>query len=86
MMHKMTLAPMVFSLALQFVGCSPPSAFEKTKSEAESGDAEAQYNLGLMYDKGNGVEQGYSEAVLWFRKAAEQGNEAAIRSLKVMGK
>ncbi|MDE5880873.1 MAG: caspase family protein, partial [Muribaculaceae bacterium] len=30
-------------------------------------------NLGYMYDKGFGVPQDYSEAVKWYRKAAEQG-------------
>jgi len=32
---------------------------------AEQGDAEAQYNLGLMYDEGQGVPQDYKEAVKW---------------------
>lgn len=40
---------------------------------ADRGDAEAQYNLGLMYNNGRGVEQDYSQAAEWFRKAAEQG-------------
>ena len=29
--------------------------FEDTEVKAEQGDAEAQYNLGLMYDFGEGV-------------------------------
>ncbi len=32
----------------------------------------AQNNLGVMYEKGKGVSQDYSEAVRWYRKAAEQ--------------
>ena len=37
-----------------------------------------------MYDKGNGVTQDYAEAVKWFRKAAEQGDEVAQFNLGEM--
>lgn len=43
------------------------------KKSAEQGDAKAQYNLGVCYYNGNGVEKDYQEAVKWYRKAAEQG-------------
>jgi len=46
---------------------------QETTRLAKSGDAEAQYFLGLKYDQGQGVPQNYAEAVKWFRKAAEQG-------------
>ncbi len=44
------------------------------KLAAEQGFANAQYNLGVMYDQGQGVAQDYKEAVRWYRKAAEQGH------------
>ena len=47
--------------------------FKFTLSAAEQGDAAAQCNLGVMYDKGEGVKQDDYEAVKWYRKAAEQG-------------
>lgn len=37
-----------------------------------SNDGMAQYWLGVMHLKGQGVEQDYDEAGKWFRKAAEQ--------------
>jgi TPR repeat protein len=37
----------------------------------------AQFNLGTMYDVGQGVTQSYTEAVRWYRKAAEQGSKYA---------
>ncbi len=40
---------------------------------AEQGDADAQYNLGVMYEKGRGVPQDYKIALKWFTLAAEQG-------------
>jgi uncharacterized protein len=48
---------------------------------AEQGDAEAQYNLGVMYDDGTGVLQDYKEAVRLFRLSAEQGNIGAKTNL-----
>ena len=44
---------------------------------AEQGSAEAQYKLGLCYNKGQGVKKDYAEAVKWYRKSADQGNAAA---------
>ena len=40
---------------------------------AKQGDAVAQYNLGVCYDDGEGVEQDKQKAVEWYTKAAEQG-------------
>ena len=51
---------------------------------AEQGDVEAQYNLGLMYDLGNGVPQDYKQAVKWFKLAAEQGEAEAQFNLAQM--
>ena len=42
--------------------------------KAKAGDAEAQYQLGEIYYSGDGVRRDYSQAEIWFRKAAEQGN------------
>ena len=44
---------------------------------AEQGNAFAQFNLGAMYNYGQGVLQDYKEAVKWYRLAAEQGNAFA---------
>ena len=57
--------------------------FEKTKSKAEKGDRVAQYNLGVMYHDGQGVEQDLKEAFKWAQKAAEQGEAMAQYNLGV---
>jgi hypothetical protein len=44
---------------------------------ADQGVAEAQFNLGAMYDNGEGVPQNQAEAVRWYRKAAYQGSAPA---------
>ena len=40
---------------------------------AQKGDAHAQFNLGLLYRNGRGVEQNDREALIWLSKAAQQG-------------
>ena len=57
------------------------TAFKQWKPLAEQGNERAQHNLGLMYQKGDGVPQDYKEAVRWFRLAAEQGLANAQNNL-----
>src|SRR6478735_5394095 len=40
---------------------------------AEKNDAAAQVVLGLMYARGHGVPRDDTQAVQWYRRAAEQG-------------
>jgi len=51
---------------------------------AKQGYAKPQYNLGLMYDNGQGVPQDYKTAVKWYRLAAEQGDGGAQYNLGLM--
>ncbi len=46
-----------------------------------SEDKIAQYYLGIMYMKGQGVEQDYEKAGEWFRKASKQGLAVAMYKL-----
>ncbi len=50
------------------------TAMQGFRVHAEQGNAEAQLNLGQMYDLGMGVSKDKAEAVKWYRKVAEQGN------------
>src|SRR4030065_114035 len=60
------------------------TAYRLIKPLAEQGLPEAQLNLGLLYDNGQGVPQDHAEAAKWYRKAAEQGNAAAQFNLGLM--
>lgn len=51
----------------------PDVVFARLKSRAESGDREAQNNLGLCFQFGYGTAQDYGEAEVWFRRSAEGG-------------
>ena len=44
---------------------------------AKQGNADAQYQLGFMYETGQGVEQDYRRAAQWYEKAAAQGHAQA---------
>ena len=45
------------------------------KQAAEQGNAQAQYQLGWMYEKGEGIEKNIDKALEWYRKAATQGQK-----------
>ena len=57
------------------------TALREWKPLAEQGNADAQYNLGFMYDKGRGVQQDYKTAVKWYKLSAEQGDADAQTNL-----
>ena len=60
------------------------TALKEWKPLAEQGHAKAQYNLGVMYERGDGVPQDHKEAVRLYRLAAEQGNAKAQFNLRFM--
>src|SRR3989344_4783035 len=64
-----------------------PSAEERLaqlQKQADSSDAEAQYNLGVMYYDGKGVPKDVAKAMEWLQKAAAQGNASAQFGLAAM--
>lgn len=60
------------------------AAFSEWQPLARLGDVEAQYNLGVLYDQGAGVERDLSLAASWYRKAAENGFMDAQTNLGIM--
>jgi len=59
-------------------------AYSEWKAAAEAGVAEAQFDLGVLYAQGRGVQRNLTEATKWYRKAAEQGNSEAEFALGQM--
>lgn len=55
----------------------PELHFNEVKLTAIEGDADAQFELAGLYAGGEGVKQNLTEAVKWYRKAAEQGHDGA---------
>jgi len=98
-LHR-TLTPSLFILCLLFWPALAQADFKAGKDAydrrdystalkewrplADQGYANAQYNLGVLYEKGQGVPQDNAEAVRWWRLAAEQGVALAQANLGVM--
>jgi uncharacterized protein len=60
------------------------TAFKEWQPLADKGDANSQYNLGMLYARGLGLPQDYRKAVEWYEKAAAQGVAAAQYNLGVI--
>jgi TPR repeat protein len=63
--------------ALAVAGCAnntDEDLFHRLSKVAEAGSPAAQYNLGMLYNNGIGVEQDASKAFHWFEKAATGGD------------
>jgi TPR repeat protein len=58
-----------------------PDEVEALKARAQTGDADAQYDLGVRYSKADGVPLDQANAVAWYRRAAEQGSAKAQAAL-----
>ena len=60
------------------------AALKEFRPLAKKGDAKAQFMLGFMYNKGEGVTQDFKTALKWYTLAAEQGNADAQTMLGLM--
>ena len=60
------------------------SAFKKLHQAAEQGHVPSQYNIGVMYKKGRGVDINLKEAAKWYLKAANQGYTEAQYNIGAM--
>ena len=80
--------PMMSSMGLSWFAKAfrrPPEAdLEKLLTDAESGDAQAQYNLGLSFSDGGRNAPDYKQAAAWYLKAANQDHAKAQYILGVM--
>ena len=56
--------------------------FERLLKEAEGGNAEAMYLVGLEYETGEVVTADGEKAIEWMNRAADLGNKDAYKWLK----
>ena len=56
----------------------PVRAVKWMRKAAREGVAKAQNQLGVLYEKGLGVQKSQKQSVNWYRRAAEQGHPAAL--------
>ena len=57
------------------------TAFEEAMAVAAQGDKDAQYMVGFLYSRGEGVALDRVRAYLWFSLAADQGDRFAMDAL-----
>ena len=60
-----------------------PDAVKFLEQAAEKGQAVAQYRLGTLYERGQGVTADPAKAAHWYEMAANQGNRKAMHNLAV---
>jgi TPR repeat protein len=51
------------------------------RKAVDQGDAVAPRNLSYMYENGRGVPKSNIQAMIWYSKAANQGNQGAMEVL-----
>ena len=61
-------------------------SFNEVKKSAEQGEANEQYNLGVMYYNGEETLVDKKQAFYWYKKSAEQGNAEAQYMLRLMNR
>ena len=59
-------------------------AFADAFARAMNGDANARFNIGLMYRNGRGIKENHKQSVEWWHKAAVQGHVRAQYHLATM--
>lgn len=57
-------------------------AFKLYQNAAQKGHTQAMYGLGTMYRNGQGVKKDDTEALKWFKKAADAGDKSAEEAVK----
>ena len=76
-----SLVPLAFS---DIDNAKMSLGIEALTLSARSGDAASQYQLGRLYDEGDGIDENNEKAVEWYRKSAEQGYAKAQGYLSEM--
>jgi len=79
LLHIILLLVVVFITEIS--GVRADMLFDFQMKLAQKGNAEAQFQVGEMYEAGRGVEKNMEVAMKWINKAAVKGNKAASYKL-----
>ena len=67
----------IFTALLATTTAATGQEISSLTRSAKSGDAEAQYNLAVLYEEGQGVTKDFGKALSWYHLAAKQGHVEA---------
>ena len=76
---KRALAFLFLSLIVPVMaGAQDLASLEETRQAATQGNAEAQLDLGILYEFGYNMPKNDVNALAWYMRSAEQGNALAV--------
>lgn len=55
--------------------------YKTAKARAKEGSSQDQYNLGVLYEHGKGVDKDFFKAAKWYKRASKQGHPIAQLNL-----
>lgn len=75
---------LLFFLFTPLFSSEAQQSFWETYTAALRGDQEAQFQVGVIFERGIGIEQNQTLAAQWFEKSAEQGYVDAQYNIAIM--
>jgi TPR repeat protein len=85
-MTRLTLNWILVFVLLVTSGFAEPDSVAELREKAERGDANAQFELGIMYYSGEGVPKDLVQAQVWWNIAGANGQEVAKKNLAIIEK
>ena len=77
---KRVIAVLILSLAAPVLaGAQDLVSLEQMRKVAEQGNAEAQLEMGILYEFGYRMPKNSVTALAWYLRSAEQGNALAVK-------
>lgn len=77
---KRAIAFLILSLvAPVMAGAQDLASLEQTRQAAEQGNADAQLEMGILYEFGYNMPKNNVTALAWYLRSAEQGNALAVK-------
>ncbi len=82
-MRTITVVTAACLMTVAFAQAQGAASVDEIKQKAEAGDAMSQAQYAQMLQSGQGVEKNEAEALKWYQKAAEAGNDYAQANMGV---
>ena len=77
---KRAIAFLILSLVMPVIaGAQDLASLEQTRQAAEQGNADAQLEMGILYEFGYNMPKNNITALAWYLRSAEQGNALAVK-------
>ncbi len=81
---SMLVAPLMVTHAFEGEDWVLVKYFNDKMDKANQGDAMAMFSVGQLYERGRGTKQDTMQAVMWYERATENGNDYARARLGIM--